>query len=176
MEVAYPELKYRVLAGFLDRYFHLFLNLLYDFFYPARMDPAVLHELSQCYPGDLPLYRVESREYDRFRRIVYDDIDTGRHLERAYVTPLAADYPALHFVAGKVNDRHRGLNGMLDRAPLYGRSQYLARLLVGFLPGLILYALYHHAGFLPYVFFHPGEEQLIWPGWILENMDGVNLK
>src|SRR5262249_14735388 len=55
--------------------------------------------------------RVEARERDRVRRVVDDQIATGRLLQGADVAPLAADDATLHVVAGDGDNGDGGLRG-----------------------------------------------------------------
>ena len=64
----------------------------------TRVDPAVGHQLRQGDPGHLPAHRVEAGEDDRLGRVVDDQIDAGRLLQRPDVAALATDDPALHLV------------------------------------------------------------------------------
>ena len=63
-------------------------------------------------------YGIETREDDRARRVVDDEIDAGRELERADVAPLAADDAPLEIVARQVHDRDGRLNRVLGAAAL----------------------------------------------------------
>ena len=71
-------------------------------------------------------YGIESRQDDRARRVVDDEIDAGRLFERADVAPLASDDAPLQIVARQVDDRHRGFRGVLGRAALDGLGDVLA--------------------------------------------------
>ena len=79
-------------------------RLVDDLLDAARMDSSVGHELLQREPRDFAPHRVEAGDDDRVRRVVDDDVDTGRQLERADVSPFAPDDAALHFV---IRQRHR---------------------------------------------------------------------
>ena len=73
-------------------------------------------------PPDFAAHRVETREDDCFRSVVDDEIDPRHLLERPDVATFSADDPALHVVAGDVDDRDGRLGGVvggdaLDRDP-----------------------------------------------------------
>src|SRR5205085_9201976 len=57
-------------------------------------------------------------EDHRLRRVVDDQVDARVRLERADVPALPADYPALHVVRRKREDRDRGLGCLIRRDPL----------------------------------------------------------
>ena len=90
-------------------------------------------ELRQRESGDLAADRIETGEGDRLGRVVDDQVDPGRLLERADVAALAADDPALHLVVGEVDDRHGVLGGVVGGDPLDRRQDVVARLLAGLL-------------------------------------------
>ena len=71
------------------------------------MDASVGHELLEREPRDLAAHRIEARHDDRVGRVVDDDVDAGRELERANVSALAADDAPLHFVVRQRDGRHR---------------------------------------------------------------------
>ena len=111
--------------------------------------------------GDLPAERVEAGDDDRLRGVVHDEVDAGRHLERADVAPLAADDPALHVVRRQVHDRHGGLHRVVGREPLDGRREDLARLALGALARLLLEPHRDQGGLAAGVLLHLGEEPLL---------------
>ena len=86
-------------------------------------------------PGDLAPNRVEARQHDGLGRVVDDQVDAGRLLERPDVAALAADDPALHLVAGQVDDRDGVLGGVVGGHALHRRDDDLARLLLGLVAG-----------------------------------------
>ncbi len=74
-----------------------------DLFDPARVDAAVADQFLQGESRDLAANRIEARDDDRVRRVVDDDIGTGRQFEGADVPALSPDNSALHLV---VWERH----------------------------------------------------------------------
>ena len=84
------------------------------------MDAAVGDQPLDRLARDLAAERIEAREDDRARRVVDDQIDAGRQLERADVAPLAADDAPLQVVARQIDDRDGGLDGVLGGAALDG--------------------------------------------------------
>ena len=82
------------------------------------MDAAVRNQPLDRLLGDLAAVRIEAGQDDRARRVVDDQVDAGRQLERADVAAFAADDPPLEIVAGQVDDRDRGLDRVLGAAAL----------------------------------------------------------
>ena len=72
---------------------------------------------------------------DRLGGVVDDQVDAGRLLERADVAALAADDPALHLVAGQVDDGDGVLGGVVGGDALHRGDDDLAGLLLGLLAG-----------------------------------------
>src|SRR5204863_6757422 len=68
--------------------------------------------------GDLAAVGIEPGEDDRAGRVVDDQIDAGGELQRADVPAFTADDPALEIVAGQIDHRYRGLDGVLGGAAL----------------------------------------------------------
>ena len=117
------------------------------------MDAAVGDEPLDRLFRDLAAIRIEAREDDRARRVVDDEIDAGRLLERADVASLAADDAPLQIVARQIHDRHRGLRGVLGGAALDGLGDVLARLRSRLLARLCVEALHQIRGVAPRVGF-----------------------
>ena len=115
MEVVEAELEGRGLAFLADRLLHLRLDLLDDLLDARRMDAAVGDQPLDRLARDLAAERIEAREDDRAGRVVDDQLDAGRLLERADVAPLAADDPPLHVVAREIDDRDGGLDRVSRR-------------------------------------------------------------
>ena len=84
-----------------DRLLHLGLDLLDDLFDAGRVDAAVGDQPLDRLAGDLAAQRIEARKDDRARRVVDDQLDAGRGLERADVAPLAADDPPFRSSLGR---------------------------------------------------------------------------
>ncbi len=123
----------RLLAGLTNHEVHFGPGLGDDFLDPAGMDPAVAHELRQRDPRDLAPDGIEARQHHRLGGVVDDQVDAGGLLEGPDVAALAADDPALHLVAGQVDDRDRVLGGVVGGHPLHGGHDDVAGLLVGLL-------------------------------------------
>src|SRR2546423_5553236 len=102
------------------------------------MDPAAEDRLPQGQPADLRTYRVEARQQYRLGRVVDDQVDSGHRLEGADVAPLAADDPALHLVAGQVQDADHALGGLLAGHPLDRVDHDVPGALLTGRPGLVL--------------------------------------
>ena len=127
MEVVEPELEGGRLAFAADGLLHLGLDLLDDLLDPGRVDAAVGDQPLDRLAGDLAAERIEAREDDRARRVVDDQLDAGRGLERADVAPLAADDPPLQVVARQIDDRDGRFDGVLGGAALDGVGDDLLR-------------------------------------------------
>ena len=104
VEPVRAHLVRRLLAHVLDGGVDFLPRLLDHFLDAPRMDASVGDELRERDARDLAAHRIEARDHHRIRRIVDDDVDAGRELERANVSPFAADDPPLHLV---VRQRHR---------------------------------------------------------------------
>ena len=88
------------------------------------MRPSAIRRLDRLL-GHLAAVGIEAGEDDRAGRVVDDQVDAGGELERADVAPLAADDAALEIVARQVDDRDRGLDGVLGGAALDGLGDVL---------------------------------------------------
>ena len=124
-----------LLARLADDQVDLRAGLVDDLLDPPGVDPAVGDELRDGEPGDLAADGIEARQHDRLGRVVDDQVDAGRLLERPDVAALAADDPALHLVAGQVDDGDRVLGGVVRGDALHRRDDDLAGLLLGLVAG-----------------------------------------
>ena len=104
----------------------------------CRMDPPVPDELLERHPRRLAPHGVEAREHHGLGRIVDDQVDAGRRLERADVPSLAADDAALHVLAGKGEHRDGRLRRLLGRDPLDRDRHDLASALLALLASTLL--------------------------------------
>ena len=120
MEIVEPELESRRLAFAADGLLHVALDLLDDLLDAGRVDAAVADQPLDRLAGDLAAQRIEAGEDDRARRVVDDQLDAGRGLERADVASLAADDAALQVVARQIDDRDGRLDRVLGGAALDG--------------------------------------------------------
>jgi hypothetical protein len=111
-----------------DRFLHLRLDLLDDFFDPRGMNAAVRDEPLDGLARDFAPERVEAREDDGSGRVVHDQFHAGGGLEGTDVPTLPADDAAFQVVAWKIDDRNRGFNGVLRGAALDGVGDDLLRL------------------------------------------------
>jgi hypothetical protein len=98
VQLAAVCLEDRLLARLPHVLLELGLRLVVHLLDPGRVDPAVLDELVERQPCDLPSERVEGGEHDGVRRVVDDEVDTREVLECADVATLAPDDPALEIV------------------------------------------------------------------------------
>ena len=112
------EIEHRLLAGLLA----LRLDLLSCL---ARRPPrcasdgcARRRRAREREPRDLAAHRVEAGDDDRLGRVVDDEVDAGRRLERADVAALAADDAALQVVRRQRHHRDGALGDELAREAL----------------------------------------------------------
>ncbi len=102
------------------------------------MDAAVGDEILERDAPDLTPHRIEAREDDRLGRVVDDEVDAGQLLEGADVAAFAADDAALEVVARDVDDRDRGLRGVVRGDPADGDADDVAGLAVRLFAGALL--------------------------------------
>ena len=126
-----------------------------------RMDAAVGDQPLDRLLRDLAAVRIEAGQDDRARRVVDDQIDAGRELERADVAALAADDAALEVVARQIDDRDGGLDGVLGGAALDGLGDVCLRAIDGRLARLGVEALQQVRGVVPRVGFDLPDQQLL---------------
>lgn len=107
------------------------------------MDPPVDDQFFQRYARHFTSDRIKCGDDYRLRCIVNDQIDTCHGLESADIAPLAADDPALHFIAGQLYDRDRRLGHMIRGTALYGTDHIFLGAFLGFLFGFCLDLLDH---------------------------------
>ncbi len=136
------------------------LHFLDDFFDARRVDAAVGDQTLDGLLGDLAAVGIEARQDDRARRVVHDEIDAGRHLERADVAALASDDAALEIVARQVDDRHRRLDGVLARAALDGLRDVVLRAIDGRFARFGVEPLEQVGGVVPRLVFDLLDQQL----------------
>ena len=123
MDVLDRAARGRRLAFLADLLLELGLDVLDDLLDAGRVDAAVQDEPLDGQAGDLAADGVEARQDDRLGRVVDDDVDAGGHLQGPDVAALAADDPALHVVAGQVDDRDRRLDDVLGGRALDGAGR-----------------------------------------------------
>ena len=122
-----------LLAGLADDEVDLGAGLGDDLLDAAGVDAAVGDELGDGDPGDLAAHRVEAAQDDRLGRVVDDQVDAGRLLERPDVAALAADDPALHLVRRQVDDADRVLGRVVGGDALHRGQDDVAGLVLGLL-------------------------------------------
>ena len=122
------------------------------------MDAPVGDQPLQGQAGDLAAIGIVGGDQDRLRRVVDDEVDAGVQLQGADVAALAADDPALHVVAGQIDHRHRGLDGVVGGQPLDGGGQDFLGLLARGLPRLLLQPHADELRLAAGLVFHLGEQ------------------
>ena len=105
---------------------HLRGDALGHFLDARGVDAAILQEFREHAPGRLAAHGVERGDHDRLRRVVDDQIDAERLLERADVPPLAPDDPPLHVVRRQRHGGDEPLRDVVRRAPLDGGGEDFA--------------------------------------------------
>src|SRR5207247_948509 len=110
-----------------------------------RMNSAVLDELGQGEPGNLPAHVIEGADDDHAWRIVHDHIHTGGLLESPDVAAFATDNPAFHVIAGNVHGADSRVGSVTGRVPLKGGSEDFAGTFLGFLAQCLLVLLDAHS-------------------------------
>ena len=101
MQSVHAALVRGPLAGLDDSLVDFFLRLVDDLLDPSRMNPSVGDKFLERETRHFAPHRIEAGDDDRVRRVVDDDVDSGRQLERANVSALAADDSPLHLVVRK---------------------------------------------------------------------------
>ena len=101
---------------------------------PGWMRPSAM-SLVERQAGDLAADGVEARQHDGLGGVVDDQVDAGRLLEGPDVAALAADDPALHLVAGEMDDGHGVLGRVVGGDALHRGDDDLARLLLRLVAG-----------------------------------------
>ena len=135
LHVEEPQLERRRLALLEGQFVLLDLDLFDDFFDAGGMDPAVRDQPLDGLFRHFAAEGIEARQNDRAGGVVDDQLDAGGLLEGPDVSAFAADDASLEIVAGQVDDRDRGLDGMLGGATLDGLGDDLLRLLRRHFPG-----------------------------------------
>ena len=161
MQIVEAELERDGRAFLAHRFVGFVLDLLDDLFDPRRMDAAVGDQPLDRLLGDLAAVRIEAGQDDRAGRVVDDQIDAGRELERADVAAFAADDAALEVVARQIDDRDGRLDGVLGGAALDGLGDVLLGAVGGGLARFGVEALEQVRGVVPRVALDLLEQQLL---------------
>jgi len=98
---------------------------------------------SQGYPGYLTPDRVKAAQYDSFRGIVDDQVDTGHGFNGADVATFTADNAPLHFVTGQGHDRNRGFRDIIRSITLDRCDNDLLGFAIGFFLGSFFHLAQH---------------------------------
>ena len=108
------------LGGAVAELVDLALRGVEDLLDAVRVDPPVEDQFLQGQPAHLAAYRVEAGQQHGLGGVVDDQVDPGHRFEGPDVATLATDDPALHLVAGQVQDADHALGGLLTGDPLDG--------------------------------------------------------
>src|SRR5689334_5949875 len=131
MQAMNPRLVRGRLADLEDLCVDFLARLVDDLFDAAWMNTSIRHELLEREARDLAANRIEAGDHHRVRRIVDDDIDSGRQLEGADVPAFPTDDAPLHLVVRKRYCRYRALSRVLGGDPLNGERDNLLCLALG---------------------------------------------
>ncbi len=103
-----------------------------------RVNPTVENQLVQGQPPDFAPDRIETRQQYRLGRVVNDQVHPGDRFERPDIASLTADDPALHLVAGQVQNADHALGGLLAGDPLDGVDDDVPGAILGGAAGVVL--------------------------------------
>src|SRR6185437_319914 len=117
-------------TSFEDRGIDLGARLVHHFLDSTRVDPPVCDQTLEGQPTHLASHGIEARHHDGVRRVVDNDVHTGRRFEGTDIPTFAPDDPTLHFIGGEGDGGHRGLGGGLGREPLDREGEDFLRFLV----------------------------------------------
>ena len=144
MDAVHVGLEDRLLAGLADLVVDLAAGLL-DHFLDARgMDAPVSDQLFQRDARNLAADRVKRGDDHGLGRVVDDQVDARRRLQRADIAALAADDAALHVLIGQGDHGDRRLRDMVGGAALNRHRDDVARLLLGLVLGVLLDLAHEH--------------------------------
>src|SRR5690554_2606703 len=137
MKAMYPKVNTGTLSYFHDFFFDVFLGLRYHLFNSCWVNPTILHKTVQRQAGNFPSYRIKSGDNDGFRRIIYDDFNSGSSLKCTDIPAFPADDLAFDIVAFNIEYGHTIFDDMLCSGSLDGIQHNLFGLLGGTQFGLI---------------------------------------
>src|SRR5262249_45223547 len=138
---------------------HFGLRLADDLLDTARVDAPIHNQVRQRDSGDFAPNGVETRQYDRFRCIVNDEIYPGQRLEGADIAALPPDDAALHFVVRQRHDGDGRLRGLIYRAALNSVSDDAAGFALAFSPCFLLNVAHEFGRHMAAVIFDGFEKQ-----------------
>ena len=125
------------LTGFNNLLFHLFAHLGHYLLNTCWVNTSVGNQLVQCQAGNFAAYRVEGREYNRFRRIIHHDFHTGCRFKGTNITSFTTDDTSLNFVAFDMEHRHWIFDSCFSGYTLYALNYNTFCLLAGRQFGII---------------------------------------
>ena len=131
MQAGHARFDRSPLAFFFDHALDFGFGIFDQFFDPGRVNAPILNHLGQRDPGNFAPHRIERGQRHGFRRVVDDNVDTGRPLDGADVAAVAPDDAALHFIVGQRHHTHCHFSGLLGGDALHGQRDNLARALIG---------------------------------------------
>ena len=120
MNAVYTDFQCGGFSFFLDPGFYLTLCLTDHLLDPGRMNSAVDDQLFKRDTCNFAANRVKSRNNNRFRCIIDNQIDACHRLKSTNIASFTSDDPALHFISGQLDDRNRSFRNMICRTALYG--------------------------------------------------------
>src|SRR5690242_8939144 len=114
----HADLENRLLTGLADALLDLLFRLADQFLDASRVNPSVRNESLEGNAGDLAANGTVTRDNDGFRRIIDDQVDSGRGLDRPDVPTFPADDASLHVVAREMHHGNAALGDELSRETL----------------------------------------------------------
>ena len=129
-------------GGLFAHFAHLGIQFLFafldDVLDAGGMDAAILDQTLQSHFGHLTAQRAVGGQNDGLRRIVDDEVHTGRGFQSADVAPFATDDASLHIFAGQGHRRDGLFVDVVTGIALDDVAQDLLGLAVGGLLGFRL--------------------------------------
>ena len=118
------------------------------------MDSSIYDQLFESDSGNFAADRIESGNYDSFRRVVDNKIYACHCLERADISTLTTDNSPLHLITGKLHDGNRCLRDVICSASLDRADHKFLSFLVCLFLCLRLDLFDHDGGIMSYIVFN----------------------
>ena len=98
MQAVQTQVERGLLAGLLGNLFDFFFAFFDQLFDARGMDAAIANQTFERHLGDFATHRIEAADHHCLWRVVDDEVDAARVLERANIAAFATDDAALHVV------------------------------------------------------------------------------
>src|SRR5580700_5318788 len=99
------ELNHSTFANFDYLFFDLFFCLFYDFFNPRRVNASIRNKSLQRKPGYFSSQWIKRRKDNRFRRVIYNEVNTGGSFDSPDISALPSNYLPFDLVTFQVKYR-----------------------------------------------------------------------